>query len=489
MPIDVDTVGSPGWWLAELQRKLNARQPDLEALYQRFTGDTPLPPSLRDAPETAKKFWKTARTNFAEMIVRAVLYRLSVTAIRTGVVGADDAGDAEAWRAWKDAGLEVAADDIARTFCWAGDAYGIVLRTDDDQLAATAEDPRQVVTIHDPVDQRIVLAAAKIYYDPIRARDCATLWLRGERGEPGRRFVAYKSRRATVDAGRRPKFARSWEWDEDEGGADGVELPDDLNEKRRLPVVRFRNEEGVGEFERHTDLLDRIDHLTLQAMTTATFQAFKQRAIQVDDSELETEDKDGNPVDLNELFKTSPDALWILPATAKIWESGEVNLQGVTTLTEKDLQRLSAVTFTPLSLFTPEAANQSANGADLVREGLVSKVEIRQKRLRQGFEQLLQLLFLAAGDRERAEAPIAVVMAPAAKYGLAERYDALSKSGVKMPWRIVAEDVMQMDGEQLRRAESLRMQEQFDAQLFGPPPAAPAAAAPAEQQQTEPAPA
>src|SRR3546814_19282526 len=60
--------------------------------------------------------------------------------------------------------------------------------------------------------------------------------------------------------GRRLRFTpASFEWDEEYGGAEGEEL-----NHRFVPIVRFRNRNGISEFERHTDTLDRINHGILQ---------------------------------------------------------------------------------------------------------------------------------------------------------------------------------------------------------------------------------
>ena len=61
------------------------------------------------------------------------------------------------------------ATDIHRTMLIAGDAYAIV-GVDDDGPYATSEDPRQVVTIHDPIRQARVRAAAKFFAETVLPR-------------------------------------------------------------------------------------------------------------------------------------------------------------------------------------------------------------------------------------------------------------------------------------------------------------------------------
>jgi hypothetical protein len=56
---------------------------------------------------------------------------------------------------------------------------------------------------------------------------------------------------------------------------------------------------------------------------------------------------------------------------------GQVDLGPVRQAIRDDVQDLAAVTRTPLFYLTPDAANGSAEGASLAREGLVFKTEDR----------------------------------------------------------------------------------------------------------------
>lgn len=445
MTIDVATVGSPGWYLKRLSDKLTKRRTDrLDDLFARYEGDAPVPLSLRDAPESARRFFKTARTGFAEMIVKAVKYPLRMQAVQTT---ADDSetGDSEAWRLVKRSGMLAESDDVHRLSLVAGDAYAIV-SSYQGQPRYTAEDPRQVVTIHDPVVQSIILAAGKFFHHPEDERDYAYLY------RPGRVWRAWRQARSAPSS---VTFSSGWEWDEAMGGAEGQALP----VAGLMSVLRYRDEEGVGEFERHTDLLDRVDHMVLQGMTIATMQAFRQRGIKVEDEDMPEKDEDtGETIDYNDVFSADPGALWKLPATAEIWESGQVDLSPVWTGLDKFTQQLSAVTFTPLAMFSPEGQNQSAEGAGLAREGRTFKVEDRQDRFGLQHARAVALLHQIAGDESRSdEADIDVVWRPAERYSLAEKADAAVKAqAAGMPWETIMRDIWQYSPAQVRVMRALR---------------------------------
>ena len=199
MPIDVLTPQSPGWWLMRCSRKLERRRKRIDPLFERYEGQSKPPPEIATAPDAAKRFYETSRTNFAEMVVKSVRYRMRVAAIQTAR-DSGEIGDVEAWAAWRQAGMVVEAPDAERSMLVAGDGY-VLVSMYDGAVAATAEDPRQVVTIHDPVRQSRVRAWAKVYYDPDLETSFAHL------GLPGRVWTAFQPGRRARDV----RFSGSWE--------------------------------------------------------------------------------------------------------------------------------------------------------------------------------------------------------------------------------------------------------------------------------------
>lgn len=450
MPIDIKTPQTPGWWLKLCYDKLSARAPLLRDLYARYDGNAPLPESMIGAPDAARRFFRTSRTDFAEMVVKAVLYRLKVRYIMTAR-DSGDTGDAEAWRQWRRAGMVQASQDAIRNALIFGNAYfiGSIRRG---QPIVTAEDPRNTITVHDPVFQSEILALGKFYHDPLEPADYAYLL------RPGRVFTAKFPRRAPSPPGVGVAFGRAWQWDETRGGEAGLALPSGFEDA--MLGFRLRNDEGVGEFKRHRDVFDRIDHLVLQGMVIATLQAFKQRAIHVSSEDMPDDDPDtGEPIDYNAIFTADPAALWKLPETAKMWESGAVDMTPISTMVMKEMEKAAAVTFTSLSVFTPESANQSATGASLVREGQTFKVEDRQERFGDVLADVAATIFQLAGQAEIADRDsIRIGWAPAERYGLSERTEAArAAKDAGVPWSTIMRDIMGYSPEQVQRMESDRL--------------------------------
>src|SRR3546814_12166195 len=168
----------------------------------------------------------------------------------------------------------------------------------------------------------------------------------------------------------------SFEWDEEYGGAEGEEL-----NHRFVPIVRFRNRNGISEFERHTDTLDRINHGILQRMVISLYQAYRLRAIAVDDDDApETDPDTGQEINYEDLLSSDPGAFIKIPFGAKMWEGAQADLSGILSAVKDDVLYFMETTKTPLPAIS-DAVQQSAEGAANIKEGNAFKTERTQKRV------------------------------------------------------------------------------------------------------------
>lgn len=444
---------SDAWWLENLGKKLHGRYDRVEMLDRYYRGEPPLPEGADNARSAYQKFQKKARMNLAELIVEATRQRMNPIGFRTGADG-DANGDREARRIWNANDLAVESADVHAMMLALGDAYVIVGVDEDGGPCITAEDPRQVVTASDPRLRRRVNAGLKLFRDDQAGVDLAYLYL------PGRVRRAYKATskvQAVLTVGFR---AADWSWLDD-----GVNLPASM--AGVVPVVRFRNARGLGEFETHLDHLDRINHMLLQRLVVATMQAFRQRAIKGD---LPTHDEAGNLIDYATIFSADPAALWTLPDGVDIWESQQVNLEPLLEAVKHDVQHLAAVTFTPQHYMIAESGRNasSAEAAQLAREGLVFKCEDRIARATIGWKQAMSLAFRITGDEARADlTALEPIWAPAGRLTLAERADAASKA-IDVPWRTKMLELWGFPGEVVDRMESERGADAFLAAALNP---------------------
>jgi hypothetical protein len=229
-----------------------------------------------------------------------------------------------------------------------------------------------------------------------------------------------------------------------------------------VPVVRFKNRRGVGEYEPHLDLLDRIDNEVFRRIGISAYQAFRQRAA----IGLPNEDEDGNEIDYAEIFTADPGAMWQLPEGASMWESGTVDLTGLRMAIKDDIIAFAAVTKTPLHYLTPDAAAGSAEGASMMREGLVYRVEDRRRRFEGPLAQVMALCFRLMGDAARADAlAIRTLWQPAERFSLSEKASAAAQAVTTLPNEAILTDVWQYAPSDLPRLKAARAEDLLFAPL------------------------
>jgi hypothetical protein len=436
--LDTTQPLSPGWWLKRLIEKLADSQARFEMLDSYFRGENGIPVHADKAVRLAyQRLMAMSRTNFAALGVEALRERMIPVGFRTGAEG-DDQGDSEAWRIWQANSLDADFALIERAALSMSLSFVIVGGVDPeiDAPLITPEDPREVVVECAPGRRRQVVAALKVFRDDIAGADRAYLYLPG---------VVWKAARATTSTELNVDIT-GWEF-----------VAHDVLPAQVVPVVPFPNQPDMhgrtlGEFEPHLSILDRINYSILNRLEIATLQAFRQRGIKG----VPPKDEHGNDIDYDDIFAADPGALWLLPATAEMWESGVVDLNPIRQAIRDDVQDYAAVTRTPLFYLTPDSANGSAEGASLAREGLVFKAGDRIKQASESLERVMSLAFLFAGDDVRARrSDMEVMWADPARVSVAEKYDAAVKAkAAGVPWRTIMGDILGFSPQQVNRMEA-----------------------------------
>jgi hypothetical protein len=201
-------------------------------------------------------------------------------------------------------------------------------------------------------------------------------------------------------------------------------------------------------------------------------QAYRQRALEKDDgAELPEVDANGDEIDYDKLFEASPAALWDLPPGIKIWESMQTDLQPILAAVKADVTDLAAITRTPMHYLSPEGANQSAEGASLTREGLVSKVRHRIATASEAWEQVLSLAFEWKQDPVRARlVDTECLWLEPEQFSLTQKASAVSQMSTTMPWSLLAEQVLQLTPQQVQRYDADRVNDVLLRGTLAPPP-------------------
>ena len=475
MALDVKKAKIPGtdeWWIIRLSEKLGDRLPRIRELEGWMEGN---PPSYATPDDTSnegfERIRKFARLNLAELIINAPLYRMQCLAFKTAVAG-DENGDGVAAKWWKQNDMKVASAKILEWMLTFADAYASVgLRNPADRSSGPLirpEHPAECITEDDPSNPGYALAALKIYRDDLTNSDIAVLY------RENYYRVAYHEGSSSVlprAKQRRWKISPgSWTWAAPEVDDSEVLITEDGDLVNPTytefpPIHRFQNRQGKGEFEKHLATLERINHTILQRMIIIAFQAFRQRGVKG----VPNTDKDGKEVDYRDIFQSDPGAVWILPETADFWESGQADIGPVLTAVKDDIIHLAVSSSTPLFSVVPDAANGSAEGAALQREGLIFKTEACIDLADGAFCRTMGSVFEIVDDAERSDVyAIEGIWASPRRSSLQERATAGVQAMVaEVPWRTRMELFLELTPAQIADAETQRLDDAFMRSLTG----------------------
>jgi hypothetical protein len=393
--------------------------------------------------EAWQKAQKKARTNWGELVVEALAERCVFSGVTVGDELNEDAAAREIVRRNR---LVLQIGDLAREMFTTSIGYMIVGRDASGKAVITAESPDYVYAAVDPLVPWQARAAVKVWRDVDQGWDFAYVWVPGNRA---------KYARPIADSDGRPMTQASGGWKK-------------LTEEAytgSVPVYVFENHGGTGEFETHTDLLDRINTGLLQRIVTVAMQAFKQRWVK---GGLPQQDANGNDIDYAKMFEPAPGAMWDLPEGIDIGESQDA-AQGILAMlqaSKDDIRDFAAATRTPISTLLPDASNQSAEGAAFAREGLVFKARDRIERLKVGLNEVIAAAL-------RVETPgfddtVEVSFAPAENVSQTEKTAAaVSAKAADVPWRTRMTEIMGYSADTVDRMELELAQEALIGGLNG----------------------
>ena len=406
-----------------------SEQVGVNTLHKWMINQPPLPPAAPSWAASYQAFHASTRTNFAEPLVRSAADRMTPLGFRTAA--ADDRnGDDMARRVWSENQMAIEQVDVISDMLGLRDGYTMIGEpiAGSSLPTITAEDPRQVVTAHDPIRRRIVRAAIKTYHDPYEEVDVCWVYIRGDK--PTEKAQAW---RAWKPAGSSPLGTpiggltgwvqgTEWRWD------DPVPCP-----TNRVPFVRFSNRKGQAEFETHLGILDRINRIVLQRMLIAEMQAFRQRAVKnlpkVYPEDYPIAEMRGKPIDYAGVFAPGPGSLWMVPEGVDFWESQPIDVRPILDMEKQEIRTYAALAGMPIYMFNPDDTNGSAEGASTQRETLVFRIKDRMSIADVGWAETMSHSFEVMGDSDRADVSrIQTIWAPIENLSLAEMWSAASQA-------------------------------------------------------------
>lgn len=465
-------ASTPDEWLPILTKRLDDEQPRLRRLKQYVTGDAPLPEMGSNLRASWQRFQRKARTSPAILTVACLADRIIPNGIEVG--GASDSpAAAAAQRIWRNNRMDLVVKDFVWDMLTYRYSFLCVWRDEDNQAAISAESPEFMYAATDPLRPWRVRAAVKVWRDEDDGNDYAYVWVRGGRQKYQRdSWELVEVKRGVWERRlRSASFGGDWE------------VAGEFEEiSGSIPVFIAENPGGAGEFELHTDLLDRINLGVLQRLVTTAMQAFRQRALRRKEGTEGSIDEDDDSVDYTAIFEPAPGALWDLPDGVDLWESQTTDINPMLTAEKADLRDYAAMTRTPLPMLVPEGANQSAAGALAAKEGLISKARDRIKVVQIVLAAVLLKALQVEGVDVEDDDTITVLCEPAHMTTDMEKYQAAvwAKSAGES-WKSIARNILGYSPDQIRQDELDRADEQLAMATLvgGAPEGAPAGDDPA----------
>lgn len=439
------TPTTPSAWLERLTKKLDARLPRINRLRSYTNGNAPLPEMDDATREAWRKFQKRARLNLGQRIAAALSDRMVLNGVVVGE--AESATASVASKVFGDTNFDVVVSDAILDAFEVSVAYLLVTEDDNQQPVVTAEKAEDMYAVADPLRPWLAKVAVKTWRDEDDDSDHAVVWFEGTR-------TAF--RRDTVSEGgttHNRNYSEDWEQDGEATSYDG-----------EVPVYIIENRNGLGEFEPHTDVIDRIHYGILTRLVIMAAQAFRQRAIKGD---LPDTDEDGNEYDWSAVFTPAPGALWELPEGIDIWESQITDLQPLLMGQKDDLRDLSGVTATPIAALVPDGANQTAEGAAFQKESIVFKANDRIRRFNPALRAAWLRVMAILGVEE---VTVRFQWQPTDQISATERYAAakMAKDSGE-PWTSIARNILGYTDAQVRQAIRDKAAEASQAALLQPP--------------------
>jgi hypothetical protein len=448
---------TPEEWLPVLTKRLDAERPRIDRLRSYTNGDAPLPEAGPNIRAAWSSFQRKARHNVGELIVEAPAERIICNQL---VVAGTTGDNNEARRIWVENRMAVALGDTVRDMLTVGTGY-MIIGTANGRPVITSEKPEYVYAATDPLRPWIARAVVKVWRDVDAEADYAYVWANGVKQRYWRPMYDDPSAQTKALISK-----ASGNWKPAEGEPETYQ--------GTPPVVVFQNHDGTGEFEPHTDGIDRINKETLDRLVTQAMQAFRQRFLEggLPKNDPET----GEPIDYAAIFVPAPGAVWDLPegVTLKETQESAQSIMSMLAAEKDDFRNLAAETRTPLPMLVPEGANQSAAGAEAAKEGLVMKTKDRIERIKPaGSEVMTRAMKVLNPDFD---STVELGFADPTFVTFAEKHEANVKAKAgDVPWRKRMIDILGYSADEVDEMQVEREEEQLATQVAlaaAQPPAA-----------------
>ncbi len=380
-------ASTPAEWLPILAYRLDYRQPEIALKRSYVNGEAPLPEMGANVRAAWVSFQKKARTNYGGLAAGSLCNRIRAVSVS---IGADEneAAILAARRIFRDNRMAVQISDAVWDACVTGFGY-LLLGIDELGAVVTAEKPELFIAAPDPIRPWVARACAKIWRDVDAKADYALVWANGSRELFSRPSFESETNVQIRSA---------------QGGWVSTGAVDSYVGTPPVAMLDWKDPRGF--IFPHADVIDRINLGKLQRLVITAMQAYRQRALKKKDlREGWDKDSEGHDIDLAKVFEPSPGALWDLPEGIDIWESTPADIIPLLEGEKADARDFAAVSGTPVSVFTPDGANQTTEGVLAASAQQIGEASDARDR----FKPAIDALFTRAIEAERIDLGGAVV--------------------------------------------------------------------------------
>lgn len=438
---------TPDEWLPVLTKRLDDAVPQIRLLRDYANGRAPLPEMGDNVRASWIAFQKKARTDYGGLAVASLADRIRISGVQVGDDVESDASRA-ARRIMRDNRMATQVPQAIVDCLVTRRGYLVTGAGPDGRAVVSREAPEQFYAATDPVRPWKARAAVKVWRDIDTGRDYALVWVPGERQRYSRSSAMETATGSTLIR----RNQGDWQRDGEPEVYDGDP-----------PVTVLDREVAV--LEPHLDVIDRINLGKLNRLVVVAMQAFRQRALRTATGTAGLPDKDenGNPLNWEKEFAPAPGALWDLPEGIDIWESQTTDIIPLLEGEKADARDFAAVTRTPISVFIPDGANQSAEGAAQATAGQVTQAETDIARIKPAIEVALVYALRVEGV-DLGDETVEVAFVPPAHVSLSEKYAAAAQAkAAGLPVKTIMRTVLGMSPEQIAQADLDLAEEQLSA--------------------------
>jgi hypothetical protein len=395
-------VGSHEWWLRRLIHRLVSRAAACQEFHDFYEGRQPLAFASEKFSETYGRRFGRFPANFMPLVVDAERERLIIDGFRFGTSPEADKG---VWKIWQRNQLD-AESQIAHEIALAkGIAYAAVDPTADGP-AITIEDPTETIVETAPGNRRLREAALKVYTDD-DGYSRAYLYLPDE-------IYRYRSTQRRTDTTYTSLGRLTWEPYVDD--ATPFPMVNKLGVVPIVPLVNRPRRDGTGRSEIEPVMGNQlaINFLRYAALVGSDAAALPQRWAKNLDLEI---DPDTGRVKAP--FRAG-DTLWATrkPTTEEVAEYGdkfpdasfgqfpEASLEPFVRMIRAEVGQMASNSRTPYHYLLGEPSSVPPTGESIKSSEapLVKKTEAEQIHLGEGWEEVMRVALLAAGQTGKAAA-------------------------------------------------------------------------------------